>query len=146
MASKETPPADLAEILEGEIDACKRHPLSMSKASSLAFTVQKHADVILKAVRGSTEWSPDMDSAPRDGTVLDLYRADAGSFVGWYGTCETLHMTEREIEELSEESYFAESWWGLSQDGAARLEGVEVPTHWRPRPADPPADTQEETQ
>ena len=47
-------------------------------------------------------------------------------------TMEHFGLSDREIERYDEETFFAEDWWTFCLDGATRLEGEEVPTHWKP--------------
>jgi hypothetical protein len=84
-----------------------------------------------------------MDSAPKDGTDILVYREDAGVFMAsWYAAQD--RMTDADIErECRDADARGESTDWLEQEDwfcgqGFRLEGDEVPTHWMPLP-DPPA-------
>ncbi|KCZ47725.1 hypothetical protein [Hyphomonas sp. CY54-11-8] len=85
-------------------------------------------------------WRPIETAPPYTGEV-ELYREDAGVFWGERTTLEESgYISEQEIEsgQWSNEALEALDWWYWGPNGAVRLEGVEIPTHWRPLP-DPPA-------
>lgn len=75
------------------------------------------------------EWRMDIENAPK-GKTLTAYRPDAGCFPAMFGSMEYFHLSEREIEQVPEDDFFADSWWSFDHDGAHRLEGDELPTHF----------------
>jgi hypothetical protein len=89
---------------------------------------------------GDDGWRP-IETAPKDGTEILGWREDCGVLMVRYTNANALStMTDKERDELDEESLFAEDWFGGdSEQSGFRLEGNEVPTHWRPLPADPAA-------
>lgn len=84
------------------------------------------------------EWMP-IETAPKDGTEILIWREDCGVLMGRYCSANDLRsMSDKERDELNEESLFQEDWWGGDADGGGyRLEGAEVPTHWMPLPQPP---------
>jgi hypothetical protein len=84
------------------------------------------------------EWQP-IETAPKDGTEVLIWREDCGPLMGRYCSANELStMSDRERDELDEASLFQEDWWGGDADGGGfRLEGSEVPTHWMPLPTPP---------
>lgn len=91
-----------------------------------------------------SNWQP-IETAPK-GVEVFAYRADAGPFMAVYGTCELFSMSDDEIEEIGEDSFWQDDWWGFFADGVCRLEGDEIPTHWQlPEPPHscPPVEGQE---
>jgi hypothetical protein len=83
-------------------------------------------------------WMP-IETAPKDGTEILIWREDCGVLMGCYCSANELStMSDKDRDELDEASLFQEDWWGGDADGGGyRLEGSEVPTHWMPMPAEP---------
>lgn len=77
-------------------------------------------------------WSSDMKAAPRDGTEVRAYREDAGGFVAQYGAMDIFAMSDMEIDDIDPDVFWQEDWWTNTPDGAFRLDGDLVPTHWKP--------------
>lgn len=86
-------------------------------------------------------WRP-IETAPKDGTEILIWREDCGVLIGRYCSAnELLSMTDKDRDELDEESLFNKDWWGGDADGGGyRLQGSEAPTHWMPLPAEPAGD------
>ena len=79
-------------------------------------------------------WRP-TETAPKDGTeVLGCCPKNYDAEVVWFGSCETLGLSDSEAEKIDEETFWAETWWTNARDGACRLEGDVAPTHWMPKP------------
>lgn len=83
-----------------------------------------------------TEQWRDIETAPRDGTEVLLWREDCGQFIGRYTSCDAFPLTQDEIDATDEETLFAKDWF-TQWPQALRLEGSEVPTQWRHLPDDP---------
>lgn len=84
-------------------------------------------------------WMP-IETAPRDGTEILVWREDCGPFMAkWTCANDLRTMSDRERDELDEESLFSYDWFGGDSEGNFRADGSEVPTHWMPLPADPDA-------
>lgn len=81
------------------------------------------------------QWMP-IETAPRDGTEVLLWREDCGQFIGRYTSCDAFPLTQDEIDATDEETLFAKDWF-TQWPQALRLEGSEVPTRWRHLPDDP---------
>lgn len=81
------------------------------------------------------EWQL-IDTAPMDGTEILAWRSDAGIMLVRY-TCCADFVTEREAEELDEETLFANDWFYADFVSGDRLEGDLVPTHWMSLPQPP---------
>ena len=84
-----------------------------------------------------TEWQR-IETAPKDGSEVLVYRADAGVMVAQYGAMDIFGLSDREAEQIEEDHFWFESWWSNSFYGAHRMEGDEAPTHWMPLPDPPP--------
>lgn len=79
-------------------------------------------------------WRP-IETAPNNGTeVLGCCSGNYDAEVVWFGSCETLDLSDSEAEKIDEETFWAETWWTNERDGACRLEGDVAPTHWMPKP------------
>jgi len=71
------------------------------------------------------------------GREVWCFSEDGGVFVGFFGACDIFPMTDSEIEEIGEVSYWSEDWWTFCHDGPVRLEGELAPTKFRPLPSPP---------
>lgn len=78
-----------------------------------------------------------ISEAPKDGTEVLAYREDAGFFTAFYGACDCLGLSDHEAEEIDEDTFWFESWWCYTRDGATRLEDDLVPTTFVPLSALP---------
>ena len=78
------------------------------------------------------DWQP-IETAPKDGTEILIWREDCGTMVGRYA-CAASFLSDQEQEKLDEESLWADDWWYAASVSGGRLEGREVPTHWMPLP------------
>lgn len=81
------------------------------------------------------QWKP-IESAPKDGTEILVWRSDCGQFIASYTSADAFPMTQDELDAWDEETLFAKDWFTQWPD-ATRLEGSEVPTLWQPLPTDP---------
>lgn len=86
-------------------------------------------------VRAETGWQ-DIASAPKDGSEILGFRDDCGVLLMRW-TCLEEFLTERELEGMDETTTFAEGWFYADFVAGGRLEGTELPTHWRPLPVPP---------
>lgn len=86
------------------------------------------------------EWKP-IETAPRDGTEVLLWRADAGVFLGRW-TCPNDFLTDAEIErlDLSEECAEDPGWFFADFVSGDRCDGDLAPTLWMPLPPPPETD------
>jgi len=82
-----------------------------------------------------TEWQP-IETAPKDGTEVLLWREDCGQFIGSYTSGDNFPLTQEEIDMMAEEVLFAKDWFTQWPD-ARRLEGSELPDLWQPLPLPP---------
>jgi hypothetical protein len=103
-----------------------------------AAQMREYALAALSAVQAVPGWR-DIESAPKDGTEILAWREDCGPFMAKWSSAEELRtMTDKEREELDEESRWQEDWFGGdSEMGGFRCDGSEAPTHWQPLPAAP---------
>ena len=102
-----------------------------------------HTDTVEKCCKALTlldgkvmvdGWQP-MNTAPKDGTEILVWRDDSGSFIArhtdGYGV---IPEHEQDEEWCTEETLEHEGWWS---DAYGRQEGPETPTHWMPIPTGP---------
>lgn len=111
-----------------------RQQIVQAPIGSATTTVERIARALMKAGPG---WQP-IETAPKNGA--EILGCSAGNYdceVVWFGACDTLGLSDAEGEAIDEETYWFESWWASSIDGATRLEGDVAPTHWRPKPLPP---------
>jgi hypothetical protein len=80
-------------------------------------------------------WQP-IATAPKDGTEILAWREDCGMLVVKW-TCWDEFATDRERDEIDEDSLFKQDWFFADFRGGGRLEGSEVPTLWQPEPPEP---------
>lgn len=85
------------------------------------------------------QWQP-IETAPKNGTDVLLWREDCGQFIGCYATPDFFVLTQEQLDALSEEELSSHDWFTQWPD-ARRLDGPELPTHWMPLP-DAPASPQ----
>ena len=89
-----------------------------------------------KPIPVKMEWKP-IDTVPLHASVL-FYRADAGVFYGQKTHCaDWISEEEQEKEEYDEYTLFKDDCWAFEYNGAHRLEGDVIPTHWMPLPPPP---------
>lgn len=92
----------------------------------------------------SNAWQS-IETAPKDGTEVLVWRKDAGALIAMYGALQDF-ISDEELDGIlrdygvGKESDFIEQedWWGFGFFGAERLEGDLVPTHWMPLPKEEP--------
>jgi hypothetical protein len=76
-----------------------------------------------------------IETAPRDGTEILMWREDAGWFLArWIAPCDFLH--ERELENMNDTEN--PDWFYADFICGGRWDGGE-PTHWSPLPDAPNA-------
>lgn len=81
-------------------------------------------------------WMP-IETAPLHESVL-FFREDAGVFYGQKTYCaDWVSEKEQEEEGYDEETLFKVDCWAFEHDGAHRLDGDVMPTHWQPLPPPP---------
>lgn len=79
----------------------------------------------------------DIAAAPKDGTEILGWRADAGVLlIRWTSAAEFL--TDAELADWTEETAHAENWFMADFVSGDRLEYENEPTHYMPLPAPPP--------
>ncbi len=89
-----------------------------------------------------TEWQ-DIETAPRDGTEILVWRSDAGVFLARY-TSMDVFLTAGELEDYDDADIYIEDWFYADFVQGGRLDKSEAPTHWMPLPEPPkPGDSKE---
>lgn len=81
------------------------------------------------------QWQP-IETAPKDGTDVLLWREDCGQFIGCYATPDFFPLTQEQLDALSEEELSSHDWFAQWPD-ARRLDGPDLPTRWMPLPDEP---------
>jgi diadenosine tetraphosphatase ApaH/serine/threonine PP2A family protein phosphatase len=77
-----------------------------------------------------------IEKAPKDGTEILAWHKHRGWFIASHTSPSGFPLTQKEIDEMDEETLFASDWF-TQWPAAERLEGSEVPTHWLPLPPYP---------
>lgn len=78
-----------------------------------------------------------IETAPKDGTEILAWRQDCGWFMAKWTCVHDLRTTsDKDRDELDEESLFSYGWFGGDSEGNFRCDGSEVPTRWQPLPPD----------
>lgn len=78
-----------------------------------------------------------IETAPKDGTEILAWREDCGWFLAKWTCINELRTTsDRDRDELDEETLFAPDWFGGDSESVFRADGGEAPTHWMPLPLD----------
>lgn len=86
-------------------------------------------------------WQP-IETAPKDGTEVLVYRDDQGVMLARY-TSAAEFLTDTELADWTEEQAYQEDWFGADFICGYRMDGDLVPTHWMPLPT-PPASVAED--
>ena len=76
-----------------------------------------------------------MDTAPKDGTEILIWREDCGILLARWDAPENF-LSEVECEELGE-SAEEEDWFYADFIAGGRLDGCEYPQLWMPLPDEP---------
>lgn len=80
------------------------------------------------------EWKP-IETAPKDGTELLLWRADSGVILArWIAPCDFL--TDEEIEKNHADDSEEPDWFHADYVQGGRITDG-APTHWMPLPEPP---------
>lgn len=106
--------------------------MSTPNETDWAAIAQKlHADCRkLERELAARQWQP-IETAPKDGTEIIVWREDAGTFMArWIEPANFL--TEKEIENWSEHDVWEPDWFYADFVSGGRLEPG--PTHWTPLP------------
>lgn len=86
-------------------------------------------------VEAQIDWRP-IESAPKDGSEILTWREDTGVLLlRWASATE--FMTQAELDLLDEDEATEPGWFCADYDGGCRLDGADIPTHWRPMPLGP---------
>jgi hypothetical protein len=86
-------------------------------------------------IKAQFDWRP-IESAPRDGSEILTWREDTGVLsLRWASARE--FMTQAELDLLDEDEATEPGWFCADFVGSCRLEGADIPTHWRPMPLGP---------
>lgn len=76
-----------------------------------------------------------IESAPKDGTEILLWRKDAGWFLArWIAPCDFLH--EMELERMGLKDTEEPDWFYADFVSGGRVDDG-APTHWMPLPSPP---------
>ena len=84
---------------------------------------------------GSGGWLP-IESAPKDGSEVLVFRDDAGVMLARY-TSAAEFLTDAELADWTEEAAHKEDWFSADFVCGYRLENDQSPTHWMPLPSTP---------
>jgi hypothetical protein len=80
------------------------------------------------------DWQP-IETAPKDGSEVLLYRDDAGVILGrWIAPCDFLD--DAELENHPDDRDDAD-WFGADFIAGYRITNDGLPTHWQPLPEPP---------
>jgi len=85
-----------------------------------------------------SEWMP-IETAPKDGTEVLVWRIDAGIMLARYCTPRSF-LTDAEIEGmpfLTEEMCDTFGWFGADFSNGFRFDDSDLPTHFHPLPSPP---------
>lgn len=92
-----------------------------------------HDDLTKLFEAAQPKWLP-IESAPKDGTEIMVYREDAGSMLAqWIAPCDFLQ--ESHMINFSDEDWEEADWFYASIDTGGRLEPP--PTLWQHKPKPP---------
>lgn len=122
--------------------------VSSGPLANLPLLEWRSADVSLSTPIGArlyvaptAAWQP-IDTAPKDGTEILVWREDCGPFMAkWTCVADLGTTSDKDRDELDEDTLFSWDWFGGDSEANFRCDGSEVPTHWMPMPADPPKDS-----
>lgn len=82
-----------------------------------------------------TGWQP-IETAPKDGRDLWLWREDAGCFLGrWVAPCD--FMVGEELIQYKGDDAFEEDWFGADYVAGFRVSNDGLPTKWHELPGPP---------
>lgn len=99
-------------------------------------------DAILASRATRLAAAPDqpIETAPKDGTEILAWREDCGWFLATWTCVNDLRTTsDKDRDELDEESLFSYDWFGGDSECTFRCDGSEAPTRWMPLPPAPDA-------
>jgi hypothetical protein len=100
-------------------------------------TPEEHAKTLVNIIDSGRNngWST-IDTAPKDGTeILGWHEFMGVVIIRW--TSPSAFLGESDLEQMGEESAFAQDWFCADFIHGDRLEGKEVPTHWMALPEPP---------
>jgi hypothetical protein len=110
------------------------------RATTLCWELEREiASLRASAAKAGEGWQP-IETAPKHKEVL-LYREDAGVMFGIFTSIDQF-TSEQDWDRVAAEvgdAFEEDVWWLWCFDGAERVEGNEIPTHWQPLPAPPSA-------
>ena len=136
------PPQDFAKLLLAEAEALRIGAEEQLRADrdAMCEAVTSHIAQMnseIEALRKRAEdaeramaWQP-IETAPKDRTEILAWREDCGQFIASYTSADSFPLTQDELDRAEEEWLFSENWF-TQWPQALRLEGSEVPTHWKP--------------
>ena len=130
-AAKNIPPEEMNS------GVCKAHGCLPCDGDGCSLVLVYQALTTLRELENKVlvdGWQP-MNTAPKDGTEILVWRDDSGSFIArhtdGYGV---IPEHEQDEEWCTEETLEHEGWWS---DAYGWQEGPETPTHWMPIPTGP---------
>ena len=88
------------------------------------------------AYEAATPQWQEMESAPKDGTEIWVWREDCGALLArWIAPGDFL--TDNDMENFNDEDWEEADWFYADFIAGGRLSNDGMPTHWQPLPEKP---------
>jgi len=106
---------------------------AMERGAELLKEQEAQLSKVLRDLKAAPKWQP-IETAPKDGTEIFVYREDAGSMIAqWIALCDFL--LESHMINFSDKDWEEPDWFYANIDTGGRLEPP--PTLWQPKPEPP---------